>query len=216
MTITALPTPPSRQDPLNFADRADDFLGALPQFATEANALATAVNADETAAAASAADAANSADIAQAAALAAQTVSSYKGEWSSLTGPLTVPSTVSYLGIFYTLTSNIADVTAHTPGVSAVWLVVGTGERPLSISTNTSLNLFTTYRVTANCIATLPAAPTDGSWVKFINKTGTNNFTVARNGKTIEGLSADLTVNVNNKGFWMIYSATANDWWIFV
>lgn len=216
MTITALPTPPSRQDPLNFADRADDFLGALPQFVTEANALAIAVNVDEAATASSAAAAANSAATAQAAALAAQTVSNYRGEWSSLTGPLTVPSTVSYSGVFYTLTSNIADVTAHTPGVSAVWLVVGTGERPVSISTNTSLNLFTTYRVTANCIATLPSAPTDGSWVKFINKTGVNNFTVARNGKTIEGLSADLTVNVNNKGFWLIYSATTNDWWIFI
>ena len=39
MTITALPTPPSRLDPLNFSQRADDFLGALPQFVTEANAL---------------------------------------------------------------------------------------------------------------------------------------------------------------------------------
>lgn len=37
--ITALPTPPSRQDPTNFATRADDFLGSLPQFVTEANAL---------------------------------------------------------------------------------------------------------------------------------------------------------------------------------
>ena len=42
--ITPLPTPPSRQDPSNFAARADDFLGALPTFTTEANALATDVN----------------------------------------------------------------------------------------------------------------------------------------------------------------------------
>ena len=45
MTITALPTPvPSRNDPVNFSVRADAFLGALPTFATEANALATEVN----------------------------------------------------------------------------------------------------------------------------------------------------------------------------
>lgn len=45
MTITALPTPvPSRNDPANFSVRADAFLGALPTFATEANALATEVN----------------------------------------------------------------------------------------------------------------------------------------------------------------------------
>lgn len=55
MPITALPTPPSRNDPSNFATRADAFLGALPTFATEANALASEVNADEAAAAVSAA-----------------------------------------------------------------------------------------------------------------------------------------------------------------
>jgi hypothetical protein len=43
MAITALPTPPSRSDPANFADRGDAFLGALPTFQSEANALATDV-----------------------------------------------------------------------------------------------------------------------------------------------------------------------------
>lgn len=43
-TITALPTPPSRQDPTNFNDRADAFLSALPQFATEANLVASETN----------------------------------------------------------------------------------------------------------------------------------------------------------------------------
>lgn len=42
--ITPLPTPPSRQDPANFSTRADAFLGQLPTFATEANALALEVN----------------------------------------------------------------------------------------------------------------------------------------------------------------------------
>jgi hypothetical protein len=55
MAITALPTPPSRQDPTNFNDRADAFLGALPQFQTEANALQTNVNTSEVNAVASAA-----------------------------------------------------------------------------------------------------------------------------------------------------------------
>ena len=59
MTISLLPTPPSRaQSPELFADAADAFLSALPAFGTEANALATEVNAAKVAAAASAADAA--------------------------------------------------------------------------------------------------------------------------------------------------------------
>lgn len=42
-TITPLPTPPSRDDPTNFSSRADDFLGALPTFATETNTVASEV-----------------------------------------------------------------------------------------------------------------------------------------------------------------------------
>jgi hypothetical protein len=65
--MTPLPTPPSRNDPTNFAARADAFLGALPTFQTEANALEVAVDADAVAAAASAASAASSVTAAQAA-----------------------------------------------------------------------------------------------------------------------------------------------------
>lgn len=36
-TISNLPTPPSRQDPANFATEADAFLGALPTFQSEVN-----------------------------------------------------------------------------------------------------------------------------------------------------------------------------------
>lgn len=45
MTITALPAVPSRSDaPATFITKADAFLAALPQFATEANALAAGLN----------------------------------------------------------------------------------------------------------------------------------------------------------------------------
>lgn len=57
--ITALPTPPSTNDPANFNTRADAFLGQMPTFVTEANALAGEVNANTQAAAASATAAAN-------------------------------------------------------------------------------------------------------------------------------------------------------------
>lgn len=44
MTITALPTPPSRSAPSTFSARMDAFLAALPAFVSEANALAVALN----------------------------------------------------------------------------------------------------------------------------------------------------------------------------
>lgn len=71
MPMTPLPTPPSRNDPTNFAARADAFLGALPTFQTEANALEVAVDADAVAAAASAVTAGNAVTAAQAAAAGA-------------------------------------------------------------------------------------------------------------------------------------------------
>jgi hypothetical protein len=43
-TITALPTPPSRDDPANFASRGDALLGALPTFVTQVNTVAGEVN----------------------------------------------------------------------------------------------------------------------------------------------------------------------------
>lgn len=54
MSISALPTPPDRSDPATFSSRADAFLGALPTFATEANALATQANSDAAVASAAA------------------------------------------------------------------------------------------------------------------------------------------------------------------
>lgn len=63
MAITPLPTPPSRDDPTNFSTRADAFLGALPDFATEANALAVDVSDDAAAAAAAALAATAAADV---------------------------------------------------------------------------------------------------------------------------------------------------------
>ena len=69
--ISTLPSPPSRQDPANFATEADAFLGALPTFQSQVNAagtyidgIGTSIDADATAAAASAASAAASASAA--------------------------------------------------------------------------------------------------------------------------------------------------------
>lgn len=46
-TITPLPTPPSRGDPVNFAARGDAFLGALPLFQSECNVVAAECEANQ-------------------------------------------------------------------------------------------------------------------------------------------------------------------------
>jgi hypothetical protein len=53
MPITPLPTPPSRADSANFAQRGDAFMAALPAFAAEANALQVDVTTKQGQAAAS-------------------------------------------------------------------------------------------------------------------------------------------------------------------
>lgn len=92
MAITPLPTPPSRDDPTNFATRADAFLGALPDFATEANALAVSVNADAVSADADATAAAASAAAATAAANVTKWVSG-----TTYTEGVVVWSPINYL-----------------------------------------------------------------------------------------------------------------------
>jgi len=48
MPITALPPAPSRADPTNFSDEGDALLGALAQFVTEVNAVAVALDLNDT------------------------------------------------------------------------------------------------------------------------------------------------------------------------
>lgn len=114
MPITALPTPPTRQDPDNFAQRGDEFLAALPVFATEANALA----ADVTEKQLSVADMAAQVLPASAAAMAAV---NFVGIWSSLSGSLAVPASVYHNDRFWILLSPLANVATAEPGVSSAW-----------------------------------------------------------------------------------------------
>lgn len=120
MPISSLPIPPTRQDPTNFADRADTFLAALPTFATEANALQTDVNAKQAAAAVSETNA-------QAAATAAQ-ASAGVTLWNAGT-TYTQGQTVYSPTTFYTYRRKLAGQTATDPASDSTnWSqVTGTG-----------------------------------------------------------------------------------------
>ena len=83
MAITLLPTPPSRQDPANFNVRADEFLGALPTFGTEANSLATDVNNKQVTASNAATTATNAANTATTKASEASTFANTAGTKAS-------------------------------------------------------------------------------------------------------------------------------------
>lgn len=114
MAITALPTPPTRDDPDNFAQRADTFLAALPDFATQANALAVEVEADRAAVDAQTA-------LVLPASSAALGAANYAGVWSSMSGSLAVPASVYHAGRFWILLTALANVAAEEPGVGGSW-----------------------------------------------------------------------------------------------
>jgi len=62
---------------------------------------------------------------------------------------------------------------------------------------------------------TLPASPTMGDTVRFIDATGnfdTNALTVDRNGSNIMGAASDLTVNTRNAGFGLVYYDASYGW----
>ena len=116
MTIAALPSAPLPSDnTATFNTKAFNLVAALDGFVTQANALETNVNAKETSANAAAITAASASASAVAAA-------NYKGEWSTLTGALAIPASVSHGGVVWVLKNNLSDVTTATPGVSTSWL----------------------------------------------------------------------------------------------
>lgn len=120
MAITPLPTPPSRdQDSETFTTNADAFLAALPDFATEANALASDVNDDAVAAAASQA-------AAESAETAAVGAANYKGDYDAGT-TYSVGESVTYNGAVYIKKTTAAAGTTPVDGTDWLELVESSG-----------------------------------------------------------------------------------------
>ena len=69
---------------------------------------------------------------------------------------------------------------------------------------------------TSNAItATLPASPTLGDEISSADYAGTfdtNNLTVARNGKNIQGAAADLTVATERAAFTLVFTDNTQGW----
>jgi hypothetical protein len=62
---------------------------------------------------------------------------------------------------------------------------------------------------------TLPTSPTLGDFISFIDYAGTfdtNNLTIARNGKNIQGVAEDLTVSVERAGLTLVFVDNTQGW----
>jgi len=83
-----------------------------------------------------------------------------------------------------------------------------------TISTSQVLGLREQYAVeftSGPLTLTLPATPSANDYVQFYKKAGfSKGSTIARNGKTIMGLSENLTINTEATALYLVYSG--NDW----
>ena len=114
----------------------------------------------------------------------------------------------------YVLTSQTDGTLAwveNTGGTS--WAAVKvTGDSPVSGTAGTGYFMNTT---SGAITLTLPGSPTIGDEVSFVDYAGTfdtNNLTVARNGKNINGTAADLTVAVERAANTLVYTDTTQGW----
>jgi hypothetical protein len=107
-------------------------------------------------------------------------------------------------------TNGSGTLTFATVSGGAAWQAV----QSTSFSATVKYGYFVnTTSVAITC--TLPASPTIGDFISFIDYNGTfqtNNFTVARNGNPIQGSATDLTVATQRAGFTLVYVDSTQGW----
>lgn len=215
-TLTSAPATPDRSDRATFSSRAvalDDYRKNV--HIPEMQALADNVyaNAVEVALLAT-----TSGDMAALAAAAAN----YVGLWSAQTGALAKPASVSHNGNYWALNTNLADVTAATPGVSASWseLNVGAGgatERSSAVDvtlTAASYRVQTVAMTAADKSVLMPAANTlaTGGALFIVKNTGELQFVVRNtSGGALAVVNPGLTVMLH-----LANAGSADGVWVVV
>lgn len=123
---------------------------------------------------------------------------------------------INFVGAGVTATEPVADeITVTIPGAaSAGWtsLIKTNANNGETLSNNDEVFADTT---SAAFQLNLPATPTIGMRVRFVDKKGTwttNNLTVGRNGSNIQGAAANFALNVNNEAVEFVYSDSTDGW----
>jgi hypothetical protein len=126
---------------------------------------------------------------------------------------ITLPSVVSTRNGFVAYTDTSGNLTWGAPDQYR-----GAYSTPTTSFNAVAFNCYFVDTTAGAITATLPASPTLGDTIRFLDvaKTfDTNNFTVARNGKLIQGDAENLTVATESAAFELIFSGDTFGWRIF-
>ena len=187
--ITTLPTAPSRSRPTVFADEADAFLSALPNFGDQANALAnyvegqaTDVDSDATAAASSASSASASATSAAASATAAAQVAAAWVSGASYTVGSVVYSPIDFQT--YRAITTHSGLTTDPSEDATNWVAIGGGGGGGGLTSQTA----TTTTTSQTSVATYDIAEYTAMELTVVSDSASNRtitkLLVVHNGTT--------------------------------
>lgn len=194
------PIPQRTQDPALFSDNVDAFLTFIPDAVDYFDEATAFTDERATSADSSASAAALSQSSAAASAASAAASSNYKGEWSSLSGALNKPATVSHNGAFWVLLNNLANVALSEPSVTADWLF-NNGTRwseLITASTTLSANqLAPVLATTGNVDLTQPDFSSGDFLIIHNSPASTNQVRLLNPSNTIIGKSGTATAGDN-------------------
>ena len=123
----------------------------------------------------------------------------------ALTGQITLPNNPT-AGTLQAATA------LYVENSHSSWVAVDNTASPYASTSNVRLLVDTTAGAVT---VTLPAAPTVGDYVEFLDAAGTfgtNSLTVGRNSLKIMGLDEDMTVSKINASFKLVYATAALGW----
>lgn len=207
MPITQFTDHPRRGDPA-FAAKAEDWNGRqLPRFVGEMNNAIVEVNRDATEAALAAASSEASASMAVA---ATEGLANFRGDWSGLSGPLSMPASVRHNGRFWLLTGALPNVALSEPGVDvSKWQPVQRGAIVTAASVAALPGDDIVSTATSAVIVTLPAGPSAGDTIRLVRR-GAGLVTVNRNGSTIVGRAENF---IMDRQHWKVAFTFADGTW---
>jgi len=136
-----------------------------------------------------------------------------------LKAPATITGDTPYTLVLPTATGS-ANQVLQTDGSGNLSFATVTGGAAWQAVVTSSLtvvakNGYFVNTSSAAITATLPASPTLGDFISFIDYSGTfdtNNLTIARNGKPIQGVAEDLTVSVERAGLTLVFTDNTQGW----